>query len=258
MRLKNKVAVVTGAAGGIGLEVANMFLCEGASVAAVDQQAEPLGPLRQLFPERLFVCEANITDESAVGPLVQQAIHQFKRIDILVNVIGIAQAQAPVEGMTLTEWNRIMAVNVTSQFLMSRAVIPIMKKQKSGVIVNVASIAAERPRPGLSAYIASKGASVALTKALASELATHRIRANVINPGPTHTKMLGKFSEEGKNAKTFRHSVPLGTLMQPSDIANAAVYLCSDEARNVTGSVFNIDGGLIIIFNLKKKSWMQL
>lgn len=248
MRLKDKVAVVTGAAGGMGVEVVQTFLREGAKVVAADLHTEALALLSQSDSKSLISISTDVTNEKMVHRLVEQAIHHFGQTDILLNVAGVAQAATPTEAVTMDEWNRIMTVNVTAPFLTCKAVIPAMKKQNGGVIINVGSIAAERPRPGLSAYIASKGAVVAFTKSLALELAPYDIRANVINPGPADTNMLGKFAAAGVDAgqtkeKTFKNSVPLGRLIKPKDVAAAAVYLCSDEARNVTGAVFNIDGG---------------
>lgn len=141
-----------------------------------------------------------------------------------------------------------MRVNSTAPFLTCRAAVPYMKKQGNGVIVNIASISMVRPRPGLNAYIASKGATVSFSQALAIELAEYGIRVNVVNPGPADTNMLAQFSAkeadvEATKDSIFKKSVPLGRLIKPIDIANSLVYLCSKEAAIVTGSVLNVDGG---------------
>ncbi|MDQ0219263.1 glucose 1-dehydrogenase [Peribacillus cavernae] len=250
MRLNNKVVIITGAGGGMGLKTVTRFLEEGAKVVATDLTVdiihEQLGG--NAADDQLLIVKADITEDRDIEKLVQQTVNRFGGVDVLVNVAGIAQTATPIEDVSNETWDRIMSINTKSLFLTSRAVVPVMKKQKTGVIINVASIAAVRPRPGLNAYIASKGAALAFTQALAIELADHKIRVNAINPGPADTKMLGQFAAEGVNIEEtkeaiFRNSVPLGELIQPEDIANAAVYLSSDEAKRVTGAIFNIDGG---------------
>lgn len=248
MRLKNKVAIVTGAGGGMGLQTVKHFIEEGAKVVAADLNLETLNgePFRN--SKHCLTVKTDITDQQQVEELVEKTVNHFGRIDILMNVAGIAQAATPIEEVTNDMWDRMMTINTKSLFLTSRAVVPVMKKQQSGSIVNVASISAVRPRPGLNAYIASKGAALAFTQALAIELAENKIRVNAINPGPADTSMLGKFAAKGANIEEskrgiFINSVPLGELIRPEDIASAAVYLSSDEAIRVTGSIFNIDGG---------------
>jgi 3-oxoacyl-[acyl-carrier protein] reductase len=248
MRLKDKVAIVTGAGGGIGLETVKHFLAEGAKVVATDLNIDNVDNETTNDAQHLLTVKADMTKESQIEELVQQALSRFERIDILINVAGIAQAATPIEKVTTDTWDRIMSINTRSLFLSSRAVVPTMKEQGSGVIINIASISAVRPRPGLNAYVASKGAALAFTQALAIELAESKIRINAINPGPSDTNMLGQFAAQGVNVKEaketiFRNSVPLGELIDPEDIANAAVYLSSDEAKRVTGAIFNIDGG---------------
>ena len=247
MRLENKVAIITGAAGGMGMETVKHFLEEGASVVATDLNVDVVCD-NFTGNKRLLTVKADITDDQQIEELVQKCLDHFGRVDILINIAGIAQAATPIEEVTNETWDRIMSINTKSLFLTSRAVVPAMKKRGKGVILNVASISAVRPRPGLNAYVASKGAAIAFSQALAIELADSNIRVNVINPGPSDTGMLSKFAAEGTDAteakKTiFRNSVPLGELIDPEDIANAAVYLSSDEAKRVTGAVFNIDGG---------------
>ncbi|WP_462413317.1 glucose 1-dehydrogenase [Neobacillus sp. Marseille-QA0830] len=248
MRLQNKVAIITGAGGGMGQAVVQKFLDEGAKVAACDLQiGDSLQQLSNRQDQALLI-QADVTESVQVEKMAEQTLQHFGRIDILVNLAGIAQSAAPIEKVTEEQWDRIMAINTKSLFLTGRAVIPYMKQQKSGSIVNIASISAVRPRPGLNAYVASKGAALAFTQALAIELAEYKIRVNAVNPGPAETNMLQQFAAEGTNAEeaketVFQKSVPLGELIQPDDIANVLVYLCSDEASRVTGAIFNIDGG---------------
>ncbi|HET6871730.1 MAG TPA: SDR family oxidoreductase [Sporolactobacillaceae bacterium] len=246
MRLKDKVAIITGAAGGMGRRTVERFLEEGGLVAAVDLSSDALGVLGE--DERILKIEADITKEEDVNGVVERAVRHYGRVDTLVNIAGIAQSATAIEEVTVEMWDRLLSVNTKSLFLTSKAVVPTMKKQGKGAIINIASISAVRPRPGLNAYITSKGAALAFTQALAIELAAYNIRVNAINPGPADTGMLAQFVakdvdvDEAKET-IFKKSVPLGELIHPNDIANAIVYLASEEASKVTGAIFNIDGG---------------
>ena len=248
MEVKDKVVIVTGAGGGMGKSVVHRFLERGAKVVAVDIDTTSVAELVAIFPGQVLVLKANLTNEKEVTALVRQTVDRFSRVDVLINVAGIAQSAKNIEEVSLKEWEKIMAVNSTALFLTCREVVPFMKERKKGVIINVASISVERPRPGLNAYIASKGAAVSLTKALAIELAPFHIRVNGINPGPSDTKMLGQFTpadgdQTATKENTFLKSVPLGELITPEDIAYTALYLSSDQARMITGSIVNVDGG---------------
>ncbi|MGP4061081.1 SDR family NAD(P)-dependent oxidoreductase [Halobacillus sp. H74] len=248
MNLQNKAVVVTGASGGMGQAITKRFLEGGAKVAAIDLHVNELEEWENDYPDRFVTVSANLTEEKQVKEAVEKATGFLGEITTLVNTLGIAQSATPIDEVEFSQWNRLMAVNTTSLFLVSKEVVKTMKKQGMGSITNVASIAAERPRPGLNAYVASKGGAIAFTKALAIELAEYKIRVNAINPGPSDTSMLGKFSPEGGDVdkvkeETFKKSVPLGELVTPEDIAEAALYLSSDGARMVTGSVLNVDGG---------------
>lgn len=243
MRLENEVFVITGAQGGMGKEAVKRFLEEGAFVVAVDINVDGVEESDRLLP-----IAADLTKEEEVAKVFSAASEKFDRIEGLVNIAGIAQPVTPIEEVSLADWEKIMRVNSTALFLTCRAAVPYMKKQGNGVIVNIASISMVRPRPGLNAYIASKGAAVSFSQALAIELAEYGIRVNVVNPGPADTNMLGQFTSrdadiEVMKESVFKKSVPLGRLINPNDIANSLVYLCSKEAAIVTGSVINVDGG---------------
>ncbi|MGY3718069.1 SDR family NAD(P)-dependent oxidoreductase [Sutcliffiella cohnii] len=243
MRLDQKVFIVTGAQGGMGRETVNRFLEEGARVVAVDLHVNEMAETESFLP-----IKADLTKEIEVENIYKEAINKFSSIDGLVNIAGIAQPATPIEEISLEEWEKNMSVNAKSIFLMCKAATPHLKENKKGVIVNISSISMVRPRPGLSAYIASKGAVVSFSQALAIELAEAGIRVNVVNPGPTNTQMLGEFSARNVDQSVakeeiFKKSIPLGRFVEPIDIANSLVYLCSDEAAIVTGSIFNIDGG---------------
>lgn len=248
MKVDNKVAIVTGAGGGMGKVVVEQFLEQGAKVAGIDIQVDGLSELEARYPGQLLVIKGNLTDEQSVEDAVKKTAELFGQVDVLANVAGIAQAATDIEKVSLKDWERIMSINSTAVFLTSRAVVPYMKQQNSGSIINIASVSVDRPRPGLNAYVASKGATISLTKALAIELAPYNIRVNAINPGPADTKMLGEFtaagSDEGEAKENiFRKSVPLGDLITPEAIANCVLYLSSDLAKMMTGSVVNVDGG---------------
>lgn len=243
MRLENEVFVITGANGGMGKETAKRFLEEGAFVAAIDLNVSDLEKTDRFLP-----IAADLTKEEDVARVFEEVNGTFGRINGLLNIAGIAQPATPIEEVRLEDWEKIFAINATAPFLTSREVTPYLKKQAGGVIINIASISMVRPRPGLNAYVASKGAVVSFSQALAIELAEYGIRVNVVNPGPADTNMLGQFTAKDADIETtketiFRKSVPLGRLIQPVDIANSLVYLCSNEASIVTGSVLNVDGG---------------
>jgi 3-oxoacyl-[acyl-carrier protein] reductase len=243
MRLQDEVFVITGATGGMGKETCKRFLEEGAFVVAVDLNIDQLEK-----NDRLLTIAADLTKEQDVASVFSKASQHFGRIDGLINMAGIAQSATPIEEVSLKEWEKIISVNATSLFLTCREAVPYMKKQGDGVIVNIASISMVRPRPGLNAYIASKGAGVSFSQALAIELADYGIRVNVVNPGPADTNMLSQFSSKGADIdnlkeSVFKKSVPLGRLIKPIDIANSLIYLCSKEAAIVTGSILNVDGG---------------
>ncbi|MED3551001.1 glucose 1-dehydrogenase [Cytobacillus praedii] len=243
MRLEKEVFVVTGAKGGMGRETVKRFLEEGAYVAAVDLNIDGIEQSDRLLP-----IAANLTSEADVARLFQEVKRVFGHVNGLVNIAGIAQAATQIEEVSLADWEKLMSVNATSLFLTCREAVPYMKQQGEGVIVNIASISMVRPRPGLNAYIASKGAAVSFSQALAIELADYGIRVNVVNPGPADTNMLGQFTSKNADVEAtkeniFKKSVPLGRLINPIDIANSLVYLCSKEASIVTGSVLNVDGG---------------
>ncbi|MDA8195358.1 MAG: glucose 1-dehydrogenase [Thermaerobacter sp.] len=252
MRLAGKHAIITGAGSGIGRASALLFAQEGASIVAADinlQSAEATArDIRQQGGKgRGVACD--VTKASDIDALIETARQQFHQIDIVFNNAGVPMAFTPLEEVTEDLWDTIMAVNVKSLFLMCRAVIPIMKDQQSGVILNTSSTAAVRPRPGLTPYNASKGAVSVLTGSLALELAPFHIRVNAINPVAVDTPMLNEFigapSESGIQAgrQQFADTIPLGRLATPRDIAFAALYLASDEAALVTGTCLDVAGG---------------
>ena len=187
-------------------------------------------------------------DEEKIADIFADVHAQYGRIDGLVNAIGIAQSSAPIEEVSLEQWHKLMDINATSLFITTKEAVKYMKPQRTGSIITISSISAVRPRPGLQAYIASKGAAESFTRAMAIELAPFSIRANTIHPGPSNTNMLGQFAGQGADVDAvkldmFKQSVPLGELIEPDDIAHSVLYLLSDGAKMVTGATLNVDGG---------------
>jgi len=249
MKLSNKVALITGSGSGIGRASAILFSQEGARicVADVDRKGgeQTVDLIKQKGSNAIFV-HADITKASDAEQMVKVTLDQYGKLDILFNNAGIGMPFMPIEQIEESFWHRVMDINVKGVFLGCKYAIPAMKKQGGGVIINTASISGVRPRPGLSAYSASKGATILLTKALAIELAPFKIRVNCINPVVVETPFLEKNIdrnqlEEAK--KTMLSTIPLGRLCQPEDIAHAALYLASDESSMVTGASLDVDGG---------------
>ncbi|MFT9816139.1 SDR family NAD(P)-dependent oxidoreductase [Lysinibacillus sp. NPDC056185] len=245
MAVEQQVVIVTGAGGGMGKAIIQEQLAKGNIAVGLDLSVASLSDLVQ----GTFQCfEVNALQEERVNEVFKQVFDKYGRIDGLVNALGIAQSATPLEQVTMDEWNRLMDVNVKSLFITTKAVVPYMKERRTGSIVTIASISAVRPRPGLQAYIASKGAAESFTRALAIELAPFQIRVNTIHPGPADTQMLGQFTAQGADIEqtkqsVFVQSVPLGRLVNPSDIAGAVSYLLSEAASVVTGTTLHVDGG---------------
>ena len=244
MRLTNKVAIITGSASGIGRASAYLFASEGAKVVIADVSdadgEEAVATIKSSGGEAIFV-HTDVSVASEVERLVKAARDKFGKIDILFNNAGIPML-APLEDIEESLWDHIYAVNVKSVFLGAKYAVPEMKKVGGGVIINTASVAGVRPRLNVSAYSSSKGAVIALTRALAIELARDNIRVNSISP--VWTKMTGMtegFSE--KMEERILSTIPLGRFNEPEDMAYAALYLASDESSMVTGININIDGG---------------
>jgi 3-oxoacyl-[acyl-carrier protein] reductase len=249
MRLPGKVAIITGGGSGIGRAAALLFSREGAkvSIADIDDKGgeETVTLVKSKGGEAFFV-HTDVSIASDDENLIKVTKEKFGKLDILLNSAGIPQSSIPIGQVEESLWDRIYAVNVKSIFLTSKFAFPVMK-ETGGSIINIASISGVRPRPGNLAYASSKAAAIMLTKALALELASNRIRVNCINPVATDTPMLNKFSPKSATAEEFRKmataSIPLGRLATPDDIAYAALYLASDEASLLTGSSIDVDGG---------------
>ena len=245
MVAERQVIIVTGAGGGMGKAIIQEQLEKGHIVVGLDLSVASLTDLAQ---DALRCFEVNVLQEERVNDICKQGFEKYGRIDGLVNALGIAQAATPIEQVTMDEWDRLMDVNVKTLFITTKAVVSYMKERQKGSIVTIASISAVRPRSGLQAYIASKGAAESFARGMAIELAPFQIRVNTIHPGPADTQMLGQFAAQGADIEqtkqsVFVQSVPLGRLVNPSDIAGAVSYLLSDAASMVTGTTLHVDGG---------------
>jgi 3-oxoacyl-[acyl-carrier protein] reductase len=228
--LDGKVAVITGAGSGIGRATVRRFAAAGARVIAADldfaRAHETCAGLARATPVR-----ADVTRREDVEAMLARLDH----IDVYFNNAGIPEQVKPLAEITRAEWDQVLDVNLTALFVAAQVAAP---KLRGGLLLVTASIIANRPRAGLAAYVASKAGVIGLAKALAVELAPD-VRVNVINPGPANTPMLGGFGFDSDVAQ----ALPLKRLIEPEDIAGAAAYLASDEARAITGAVFNVDGG---------------
>ena len=248
MRLKDKTAIVTGAGSGFGKGIAMRFAKEGARVGVIDINAEAAREVVSQIGNSAFAMEADVSIDRDVSRMVQEALDRWGQLDILVNNAGTTHRNQPMTEVTEEEYERIFAVNVKSVYLSAKHIVPVMKKQGFGVILNVASTAGVRPRPGLVWYNTSKGAMMTATKAMAIELAGEKIRVNAINPVAGETGMLHLFMGEDTPEKRaqFISSIPLGRLSLPKAMANAALFLFSDEAEMITGLCMEVDGGRCI------------
>jgi 3-oxoacyl-[acyl-carrier protein] reductase len=245
MRLQGKVALVTGGASGFGAETARRFAREGAAVVILDlngdgaiEVAKEIGNAKGL--------KGDVTVRTDIDEAVRLATGAFGRLDIVVNNAGWTHRNKPVLEVTEQEFDRIYAINVKSIFHMVHAVVPIMSSQGGGSVINIGSTAGIRPRPGLTWYNASKAAVNLSSKSLALELAPLKIKVNCVAPVMGETGLLEAFMgvpDTPENRARFISTIPLGRLARPADVANACVYLASDDAEFLTGVVLTVDGG---------------
>lgn len=248
MRLKDKVAIVTGAGSGFGEGIAKRYAAEGARVIVNDMNAGGATRVAAEITDRgdlAQVCLGDVSRDADVAALVRCAEQTYGRLDIVVNNAGISHRNQPLLDVSEAEFDRIFAVNVKSLFLTARHAVPAFRRQGGGCFVNIASTAGVRPRPGLVWYNGSKGAVITISKAMAVELAPDKIRVNCINPVAGETPLLATFMGEDTPARRaqFIASIPLGRFSQPRDIANAALFLASDDADFITGVCLEVDGG---------------
>lgn len=246
MRLADKTAIVTGAASGFGAGIAKRFAQEGARVVIADIADDKGRALAEEIGDQARFVHADVTLDTDVAAMVGAAREAFGRLDILVNNAGMPQRNQPMLDVDEATFDKIFAVNVKSIYLAAIHAVPLLRESGGGSIVNTASTAGLRPRPGLTWYNGSKGAAITLSKSMAVELAPDNIRVNAICPVAGETPMLAEFlggTVSNEMYAAFQATVPLGRLSTPLDIANAALFLASDEAAFLTGLALEVDGG---------------
>lgn len=237
--LADKFVVITGAGSGIGLATARRFYAEGSRLLLIDiSQTEGL---KKAFPERTHVMQADVSDPKQWIEI--EAMFRQQSIDVLINNAGITR-DAKLEKMTEDQWQAVINVNLTAVFKLSQMAAIVMREKGAGVILNAASVVAHYGNYGQANYAASKAGVIALTKTLAKELGPYGIRVNAIAPGFIETPMVAQVPE--KVLEKVRQKLPLGRMGQPEEVASVYAFLASDNARYITATVINVDGGLIL------------
>jgi NAD(P)-dependent dehydrogenase (short-subunit alcohol dehydrogenase family) len=243
--LANKVALVTGASKGLGKAMAVALAADGVKVALVSRDAKLLGEVAAEIAAaggEAVVFPTDVADEAQVVALEKAVAARFGRIQILINNAGI-NLRKPITDFTLEEWNRVQTVNVSSAFLMSRSFVPHLRGQGYGRIINMTSMMGHVSIPGRTAYSASKSALLGFTKALALELAPEQVTVNGISPGPFMTELNRPLLDNPELTQFFLSRIPLGRWGRPEEVAQLAVFLCSDFGAFITGTDIVIDGG---------------
>ncbi len=250
--MTGKIALITGAAGAIGVASARLLAARGARIAATDIAGADFGPLRAAIPdeERLLVVEADVTDEVAFDKVVTAAVEKFGTIDIFFNNAGIEGPVAPIPDFPTDGFRKVMEVNVTGIFLGLKLVIPVMAKAGHGSIINSSSVAGLTGSAGLCAYIASKHAVLGLTRAAAVEWGAKGIRVNCINPGPIESRMMASIEEGASPGAAaavhdgFAATIPMKRYGTPQEVAGVVAFLASEDAGYVNGAAYTVDGGM--------------
>ena len=246
-KLSGKVAVVTGASRGIGREIALLFAKEGAEVCLTARSEDALNALAQEIHgttgREPLVCALDVSDGAKVEEMLDKILDKYKRVDILVNNAGITKDGLFVR-MSDEDWDEVLNINLKGTFLCMRAASKIMMRQRSGRIINMASVIGLIGNAGQANYAASKAGIIALTKSVAKELGSRNVLVNAIAPGFIDTEMTQVLGDDTKNA--ILKSIPAGRFGTPADVAKTALYLASDESDFVTGQVITVDGGMVM------------
>ena len=248
MRLANKIAIVTGAGSGFGEGIATRFAEEGAKVIVNDVNAAAGERVAQAIRDKGGIArfvKADVSRDAGVAALLSATLDAYAGLHIVVNNAGTTHRNKPILEVTEDEFDRVFAVNVKSLFLTARHIVPHFRKHGGGVFITIASTAGVRPRPGLTWYNASKGAAITASRSMAAELGPDKIRVNCINPVIGETGLTAEFMgvDTPENRRKFIATIPLGRFSTPLDIANAALFLASDEADMITGACLEVDGG---------------
>jgi len=244
--IKEKVVVVTGSARGIGLAIAEQFAELGATTIISDISQEVVDTTVMKLRDKSFVVDGfamNVTDAENIENCFKQIVKKYKNIDILINNAGITKDNLLMR-MTEADWDAVIQVNLKGTFLCTKKVSRIMLNQKSGVIINIASVIGIMGNTAQANYAASKGGIIAFTKSVAKEFASRNIRCNAVAPGFIETEMTSVLEDKVK--EEYAKVIPLKRMGKPTDVANLCVFLASDEASYITGQTINVDGGLIM------------
>ena len=246
MRLKNKIAIVTGGGSGFGAGIVKKFIQEGAKVVVADINLE--NAEKVAMDSGGFAVEVDVSNSLSFKNLVDKTLEKFGKIEIMVNNAGITHLPNSMENISEAEFDKIFAVNSKSVFFSAKYLVPKMTSIGGGNILNVASTAGISPRPNLSWYNATKGWMISATKAMAIELASKRIRVNALAPVAGETPLLKSFmgGDTPEKREKFLSTIPIGRFSTPNDMGNAACFLCSEEASMITGVVLQVDGGRCI------------
>ncbi len=247
-RLAGKNAIVTGGASGFGKGIVEKFIAEGANVMVADINIDAANSVAESLGSQAQACRTDVSSSTDIQKLVKSTVAAFGSVDILINNAGITHLPMPMEEVSEEDFDKVFMVNAKSVYLTAKFIVPLMKAQGTGAILNVASTGGVSPRPNLSWYNATKGWMITATRTMAVELAASGIRVNALNPVAGETPLLKSFMGEDTpevRAK-FISTIPLGRFSTPEDMGNAACYLCSDEASMVTGVCMEVDGGRCI------------
>ena len=243
MRLKDKTAIITGSGSGIGLATARVFIREGAKVVLFGRRKEKLQQAADELGNSAIIVQGDMTKNGDLDQLINETLHNFKGIDILVNNAGLFNG-GPLHETSDSQWDEMMDINIRSVFQLTRRVLPVMLAQKHGSIIHISSILGIIAKPQVAAYNVSKGALNQFSRSIAVEYGSSGIRSNSICPGLIETDMTADLMKDEDLMKEWSKEYPIGRFGKPVDVANACLYLASDESSFVTGAVLPVDGGI--------------
>jgi NAD(P)-dependent dehydrogenase (short-subunit alcohol dehydrogenase family) len=246
--MKGKVALVTGAGGGVGRSISKRLASDGCKLVLIGRNRDRLAKVASEIPDKnnVITVVADITKEAEVLLAIEQTISTFDKVDILVNNAGMINDPAPFHETSDDQWNELMDTNLLGTFRMTKAVLPLMMRNNSGSIVNISSVLGIRsiPKVPLSVYGVTKAGIIMFTKSIAVEYGQYGVRSNCLCPSTIRSSIIEPYLQDENAKKILESTFPLRRIGEPEDIAGATAYLCSDDARWITGSVIMIDGGL--------------